>query len=238
MAPPTAHIEAEAGEIADVVLLPGDPLRRRSPTASSTTPAAHRVRNMLGFTGTYRGDGSRSRWRDGHAVDRHLRHRADAVLRRHHPGAGGLVRRVAGPTGSRDVVVATAAHTDSAMNRRHSRASTSPHADFDLVEAAVRLARGRDLPTHVGTILSSDSFYDSDPAVTEALVGHGVLAVEMEGGCCTASPWPTAAGACALARGERPHHPRRGDLLRRAETGFVALAELALDTVVDAVPPP
>ena len=107
---------------------------------------------------------------------------------------GALQDRVA----LRDVVVATAAHTDSAMNRRRLRRST-PAADFDLVEAAVRLARGRDLPARghdpvVGLVLRQRPRGDRGPRRPRRARGR-------DGGrCCTASPWPTAAGACASPR--------------------------------------
>jgi purine-nucleoside phosphorylase len=125
------------------------------------------------------------------------------------------------------------------MNRRQLRGiDFAPAADFDLVEAAVRLARERGLPTHVGTIMSSDSFYDGDPAVTEALVRHGVLAVEMEAAVLYRIAMAHTGRALCLAAVS--DHIVRGEEISSAEreTGFTALAELALDTVVDAVPPP
>jgi purine-nucleoside phosphorylase len=135
--------------------------------------------------------------------------------------------------GLRDLVVATAAHTDSAMNRRlFGGIDFAPAADADIVATAARLGRERDIPTHVGTILSSDAFYDADDGPRQALIRHGVLAVEME--------------SAVLFRIAMAHRARAGcvatvsdHLLREEhvssderESGFVAMAEIALDTVV------
>jgi purine-nucleoside phosphorylase len=132
----------------------------------------------------------------------------------------------------RDIVVATAAHTDSAVNRRRFRGiDFAPAADFELTAAAVRIARERGLPTHVGTILSSDTFYDSDHEVTGALIAHGVLAIEME-----ASVLYTIAAAHrarALCIATVSDHIPRGEQTTSAEreSGFMAMAEVALDVV-------
>jgi purine-nucleoside phosphorylase len=242
MTPPTAHIEAEAGEIADAVLLPGDP-RRAEAIADRFLEDVHcynRVRNMLGFTGSYRG--RRVSVQGGGMGMPSTAIYATELMRFY--GVTTLVR--VGSCGAlqdrialRDLVVAIAAHTDSAMNRRQLRGiDFAPAADFDLVAAAVLLARERGLPTHVGTILSSDSFYDSDPEVTDALIRHGVLAVEME--AAVLYRIAMAHGGRALCLAAVSDHIVRGEDLTSAEreTGFVTLAELALDTVLDAVPPP
>jgi purine-nucleoside phosphorylase len=240
--PPTAHIEAQAGEVADVVLLPGDPLRAKAIADRFLDDARcyNRVRNMLGFTGTYRG--RRVSVQGGGMGMPSTAIYATELMRFY--GVTTLVR--VGSCGAlqdsvalRDLVVATAAHTDSAMNRRQVRGiDFAPAADFDLVAAAVRLAREREVPTHVGTILSSDSFYDGDDEVTQALIRHGVLAVEME--AAVLYRVAMAHGGRALCLAAVSDHIVRGGELSSAEreTGFAALAELALDTVVDAVPPP
>jgi purine-nucleoside phosphorylase len=141
--------------------------------------------------------------------------------------------------GLRDLVVATAAHTDSAMNRRRLRGiDFAPAADFDLVATAVRLARERGLATHVGTILSSDSFYDSDPELVPELIRHGVLAIEME--AAVLYRIAMAEGGRALCVAAVSDHIPRGEELPSSdrETGFMDVAEIALDTVVEAAPPP
>jgi purine-nucleoside phosphorylase len=91
---------------------------------------------------------------------------------------GALTERV----GLRDVVIASGACTDSSMNRlRFHGLDFAPVADFGLLRAAYDAAQAReDVTTHVGLIFSGDTFYSPRPELTEPMVAHGVLAVEME----------------------------------------------------------
>jgi purine-nucleoside phosphorylase len=242
MTPPTPHIEARAGEIADAVLLPGDPLRAQAIAERFLADARcyNRVRNMLGFTGTYRGrrvsvqGGGMGMPSNAIYATELMRFYGVTTLVRV-GSCGALQDRI----GLRDLVVATAAHTDSAMNRRRLRGiDFAPAADFDLVATAVRLGRDRGLPTHVGTILSSDSFYDSDPELGPELIRHGVLAIEMEAAALYRIAMAEAGRALCVAAVS--DHIVRGESLPSAdrETGFMDVAAIALDTVVEAVPAP
>jgi purine-nucleoside phosphorylase len=240
MPPPTAHIEAQAGEVADAVLLPGDPLRAKAIAERYLDDAScyNRVRNMLGFTGTYRGrrisvqgSGMGMPSIAIYATELMRFYGVRTVIR---VGSCGAMQD---HVGLRDLVVATAAHTDSAMNRRHFRGiDFAPAADVDLLVTAARLAGERGLRTHVGTILSSDSFYDADQEVTQALVRHGVLAVEMESAVLYRIAMAHRARALCLA--SVSDHLLRHEEVSPAEreTGFVAMAEIALDTVLEAPP--
>jgi purine-nucleoside phosphorylase len=123
------------------------------------------------------------------------------------------------------------------MNRRHFRGiDFAPAADVDLVVTAARLAGERGLRTHVGTILSSDTFYDADQEVTQALVRHGVLAVEMESAVLYRIAMAHRARALCLA--SVSDHLLRHEEVSPAEreTGFMEMAEIALDTVLEAPP--
>ena len=119
------------------------------------------------------------------------------------------------------------------IERRFKGITYAPAADFGLAVETVRLARERGITTHVGTILSTDSFYDGDPEVTDALVKHGVLAVEME----AAALYTIAAAhrARVLAVATVSDHIPRGEAITSSEreTGFFTMAELALDVVVE-----
>jgi purine-nucleoside phosphorylase len=237
--PPTAHIEAHAGEVADAVLLPGDPLRAKAIAERYLADARcyNRVRNMLGFTGTYRGrrvsvQGS-GMGMPSLAIYATELMRFYGVRTAIRVGSCGAMQD---HVGLRDLVVATAAHTDSAMNRRQFRGiDFAPAADVDLVVTAARLGRERGLPTHVGTILSSDSFYDADDEVTQALVRHGVLAVEMESAVLYRIAM--AHRARAVCVGMVSDHLLRHEEVSSTEreTGFMAMAEIALDTIVEVV---
>jgi purine-nucleoside phosphorylase len=236
-ATPTPHIEAKAGDIADTVLLPGDP-RRAEAIAQEFLSGVHcynRVRNMLGFTGTFRGRRV-SVQGTGMGIPS-ISIYATELMRFY--GVTTAIR--VGSCGAmqpnvqlRDIVIALGAHTNSGVNRRYfGGIDFAPTASFDLVAAAVEAARRRKLTTHVGTIFSSDSFYDDDPAVIERLTAHGALAVEME----AAALYTIAARhhAQALCIATVSDHLVTGEQLSADErqTGFMAMAELALEVVVD-----
>jgi purine-nucleoside phosphorylase len=237
---PTPHLEAGAGEVADAVLLPGDPLRAQFIAEHLLEGAVcyNRVRNALGYTGTWKGrrvsvqgTGMGMPSVAIYATELFRFHAARTAIR---VGSCGSIRQ---DVALRDIVVALSAHTNSAMNqRRFKGVDFAPTAAFELVTAAVRLAGERGLSTHVGTIFSSDAFYDDDPAVFELLAAHGALAVEME----AAALYTIAAahGARALCLATVSDHIPSGMRVSSAErqTGFVAMAELALDTVLASDP--
>lgn len=180
----TFHIGAKPGEIAETVLMPGDPLRAEWAAGRflENRVCVNRVRGMLGFTGTWQ----------GHRVTIHasgmgmpsMSIYANELIRDY--GARTLIR--IGSAGAmqphvaiRDVVLAMAATTISTPSSALLRElSYAPHADFGLLSAAVAEARARGIRSHVGGIYSSDTFYDDRADLTEILTRHGVLAVEME----------------------------------------------------------
>ncbi|TCP39944.1 purine-nucleoside phosphorylase [Rhodovulum marinum] len=180
----TIHIGAKPGEIAETVLLPGDPMRAKWAAETFLTDAVcvNRVRGMLGYTGTWK----------GHRVTIHgsgmgmpsLSIYVNELIRDY--GAKTLIR--IGSTGAmqpsialRDIVLAMTASTLSTPSRGIFRElNFAPCADFGLLAAAHAAARTRGVPTHVGGIYSSDVFYDERPDLNEQMTRHGVLAVEME----------------------------------------------------------
>ncbi|MEM1272879.1 MAG: purine-nucleoside phosphorylase [Pseudomonadota bacterium] len=180
----TIHIGAAPGDIAETVLMPGDPLRAKwaAETFLNDPVCVNEVRGMLGFTGTWR----------GHKVTIHgsgmgmpsLSIYANELIRDY--GAKTLIR--IGSAGGmqpqvklRDVVLAMTSSTMSTPSRGIFRElSYAPCADFDLLSAAHRAAVAKGLTPHVGGIYSSDVFYDERPDLNEQMVRHGILAVEME----------------------------------------------------------
>jgi len=237
MTAPTPHNEAKPGDIADAVLLPGDP-RRAAAIADRFLEDAHcynEVRNMMGFTGTYRGrrisvQGTGMGMPSIGIYSTEL-FRFYGVTTAIRVGSCGALHD---DVDLRDLVIALAAHTDSAMvSRRFKGITYAPTADFGLAVEAWRLARERGMTAHVGTMLSTDTFYDSDPEVIEALRRHGVLAVEME----AAALYTIAAAhrARALCVSAVSDHIPRGEAISSGEreTGFFSMAELALDVIVE-----
>ncbi|QGH68257.1 purine-nucleoside phosphorylase [Pseudactinotalea sp. HY158] len=181
----STHIGAPEGAIAPVVLLPGDPMRAKWIAETFLTDATcyNEVRGMYGFTGTWNG---RRVSVQGTGMGQPSAAIYITELIEHY-GASTLVR--VGSCGSmvedvqiRDVVLASGACTDSAMNRlRFSGLDYAPVADFSLLRAAADAADAMaEVRSHVGLIYSSDSFYPARPELPKRLADYGVLGVEME----------------------------------------------------------
>lgn len=180
----STHLGASEGEIAPVVLMPGDPLRARwiAETFLDDSRCYTEVRGMLGFTGTWRGrpvsvQGS-GMGQPSLAIYAHELFTAYDVQTVVRVGScGALTERLA----LRDVVIASGACTDSSMNRiAFEGLDYAPVADFGLLRAAVEAAESRGTTTHVGLLFSSDAFYAARPELTARMVDYGVLAIEME----------------------------------------------------------
>ncbi len=198
------HLEARPGDIAPIVLLPGDPLRAQYVADRFLDGAVcyNRVRNALGFTGTYHGvrvsvqsTGMGMPSAAIYIQELLAEYEARVLVR---IGTCGAIRA---DLRTRDVVLAQAASTDSAMFRSTFGSATyAAAASFDLLHRAHALAIARDQRVHVGTVLTSDTFYPDEAADAtwwKPWADHGVLAAEME----TAALYTLAArrGAQALS---------------------------------------
>ena len=182
----SVHIGAQPGEIAERVLLPGDPMRAKwiAETFLTDPKCYTEVRGMLGFTGTWRGQrvsvqgsGMGQPSLAIYATELFREYDVQSVVRV--GSCGALSERLA----IRDIVIASGASTDSSMNHvRFEGLDYAPVADFGLLRAAVDAAEAADLSVrvHVGPIFSGDSFYAARPELLKRMVEHGVLAIEME----------------------------------------------------------
>jgi purine-nucleoside phosphorylase len=182
----STHIGASAGEIAPLVLMPGDPLRAKwiAETFLDDAKCYTEVRGMLGFTGTWRGrpvsvqgSGMGQPSVAIYATELFREYDVQSVIRV--GSAGALAERLK----VRDLVIASGACTDSSMNRvRFEGLDYAPVADFALLRAAVDAAEAATLSAavHIGLIFSGDSFYSARPELLARMVEHGVLAIEME----------------------------------------------------------
>ena len=180
----TVHIGAKPGDIAETVLLPGDPYRARwaAETFLQDAVCINEVRGMLGFTGTWKGH--RVTIQGSGMGMPSLSIYVNELIRDY--GAQTLIR--IGSAGAmqphvkiRDVVLAMTASTLSTPSRGFFRElAFAPCADFALLSAAHAAAVSRGVPIHAGGIYSSDVFYDERPDLNEAMQRHGVLCVEME----------------------------------------------------------
>jgi purine-nucleoside phosphorylase len=180
----STHIAAGAGEIAPVVLMPGDPLRAKwiAETFLDDARCYTEVRGMLGFTGTWHGhpvsvQGSGMGQPSLAIYANELFREYDVQTLVRVGSCGALTEKLA----LRDVVIASGACTDSSMNRiTFEGLDYAPVADFGLLSAAVEAAESRGTATHVGLVFSSDSFYAARPELVSRMAEYGALAVEME----------------------------------------------------------
>jgi purine-nucleoside phosphorylase len=180
----TVHIGAKPGDIAETVLMPGDPYRAKwaAETFLKDAVCVNQVRGMLGFTGTW--NGHRVTIQGSGMGMPSLSIYANELIRDY--GAQTLIR--IGSCGGmqdhvavRDVILAMTASTVSTPSRGIFRElSFAPCADYGLVAAAATAAKDLGVRAHVGGIYSSDVFYDERPDLTAEMERHGVLGVEME----------------------------------------------------------
>ncbi|WP_102193863.1 purine-nucleoside phosphorylase [Microbacterium aurantiacum] len=182
----STHIAAAPGEIAPIVLFPGDPLRAKWIASEFLTDAVcySEVRGMLGFTGTWeghrvsvQGSGMGQPSMSIYANELFESYDVQTIVRV--GSCGALTERV----GMRDIIIANGACTDSGINRvRFHGLDYAPVADFGLLRAAVEASERMPLESavHVGLLFSSDQFYSTRPELNDPFVRHGALAVEME----------------------------------------------------------
>ncbi|MBT6533224.1 MAG: purine-nucleoside phosphorylase [Marinovum sp.] len=232
----TIHIGAKPGDIAETVLMPGDPYRAKwaAETFLKAPKLVNAVRGMLGFTGTYKGapvtiHGS------GMGMPS-LSIYANELIRDY--GAKTLIR--IGSCGGmqphvklRDIIIAmTASSLSTPSSGIFKELNFAPCADYGLLSAAVAEAQGKDVGLHVGGIYSSDVFYDERPDLNEQMVRHGILGVEME----AAELYNLAAryGVRALAVLTVSDHLQTGEALPsdQREKSFGDMVEIALNAAL------
>lgn len=180
----TFHIGAKTGDMADTVLLPGDPLRAEwaAKTFLQDATCINRVRGMLGYTGTYKGNrvtihgsGMGMPSLSIYANELIKDYGAKTLIR---IGSCGAMQKT---VGIRDVILAmTASSLSTPSSGIFKELNFAPCADFGLLRAAAQIAADRGIHHHVGGIYSSDVFYDERPDLNEQMTRHGILGVEME----------------------------------------------------------
>lgn len=180
----TIHIGAKPGDIAQTVLLPGDPYRAKwaADTFLDNARLVNETRGMLGFTGEWNGNpvtiqGSGMGMPSLSIYVNELIRDYDAKTLIRIGSCGGMQDKV----GIRDVILAmTATSVNTPSSTMFREVNFAPCADWSLLQAAANAAAHRDVTTHIGGIYSSDVFYDERPDLNEQMVRHGILGVEME----------------------------------------------------------
>ena len=180
----SVHIEAKKGDIAETVLLPGDPLRAKfiAENFLDNSICYNEVRGMYGYTGTYngkrvsiQGSGMGAPSMSIYANELIKDYNAQKLIR---IGSCGAFQR---NVKVRDLVLAMTSSTDSSMNKtRFTGMDYSPVCDFEMLKMAHDRSKFLGVDTHVGGVLTSDEFYKDDPEAWVQWANYGVLAVEME----------------------------------------------------------
>ncbi len=180
----TIHIGAAPGDIAETVLLPGDPYRAKwaAETFLDDARLVNEVRGMLGYTGTWNGhpvtiQGSGMGMPSLSIYTNELIRNFGAKTLIRIGSCGGMQAKV----NIRDVIIAmTATTVGSPSDSIFREVNFAPCADWGLLHAAAHAAESLDVDVHVGGIYSSDTFYDERPDLNEQMVRHNILGVEME----------------------------------------------------------
>ncbi|MDG4768588.1 purine-nucleoside phosphorylase [Solwaraspora sp. WMMD406] len=233
----STHIGAKPGEIAERVLMPGDPLRAKWIAENFLTDATcySTVRGMLGYTGRYggttvsvQGSGMGMPSASIYAHELINEYGVRTLIRVGSCGALSEDLRL------RDVIAASGSSTDSNMNRVRfaGLVDYAPVADFGLLRTAVDVAERHGVDMRVGPILAADAFYTDRPDLFDTLADYGVLAVEME----SAAIYTIAARykARALTILTVSDHIRTGEKMSSEdrEQTFSEMVRIGLDTVI------
>lgn len=233
---PTPHNTANIGEIAKTVLMPGDPLRAKyiAETYLENIKCFNTVRNMFGFTGTYKGK-EISVMGSGmgipsigiYSYELFNIYGVDNIIRVGTAGA------VADKVNLRDIVIAQGACTNSNYVKQFKLPGDfAPVASYDLLEKAVSAAKNHGAVYHVGNVFSSDTFYDGDETGLPSWAKMGVLAVEMEAAGLYSNA--AVAGKNALCITTISDCPLKGQSTSAEDrqTSFTKMMEIALETAV------
>lgn len=230
------HIGAKPGEIAETVLMPGDPYRAKwaAQTFLDDAKCVNEVRGMLGFTGSYKGmpvtiHGSGMGMPSLSIYVNELISDYGAKRLIRIGSCGGMAEKVK----MNDIVIAMASSSASSMNKViFGEIEYSPCADWKLLRSAVEAAEAKGIAPHVGGIMSQDTFYTHPEYPLDTLITHGVLAVEME----TSALYTLAArlGARALSVLTVSDHLKTGEELssEEREKGFSSMLEIALEAAL------
>ena len=235
---PSACLNAEAGEIAKVVLFPGDPLRAKVLAETYLTQAQqfNALRGMLGYTGFYKGrrisvmgSGMGIPSATLYAHELYNIYGVESIIRIGTAGA------LADDVRLRDIVIAMSASTDSAFGAQLGFPGTlAPTADFELLRTAVQAAEAMKLPFHAGSVFTADSFYIQYPDINEKSRDLGMLAIDME---TAGIYWEAMASRKrALSILTVSNHILRGEETdaQERQDAFTSMMEVALETAWEA----
>ncbi len=231
---PTPHIEVkDANLIAETVLLPGDPLRAKhiAETFLEDVKQFNTVRNMFGFTGTYNGK-EVSVMGSGMGMPSIGIYSYELIK---FYGVKKLMR--VGSCGAMqpnlnlyDLVFGMSASTNSNYLHQYKLPGTfASCCSFNLLQKAVNLAEKKEVPYHVGNILSSDVFYDDDNESWKKWAKMGVLAVEMEAAALYANAARAGVDAFTILTVSDSLVTHEQTTSKERQTAFTNMMEIALE---------
>ena len=232
----TPHNQAEKGQIAKTVLMPGDPLRAKYIAENFLTEVQqfNEVRNMYGYTGKYQGrevsamgSGMGMPSMGIYSYELFNFYGVENILR------VGSVGALSEKLHVRDIVLAQGACTNSAYAAQFGcRGAIAPIADYGLLRTAADIAEERGLRCTVGNLLSSDTFYDDDKTANAAWIKMGVLGIEMEAAALYLNAM--RAGKKALTICTVSDHVITGEetTAEERQNSFREMMELALEVAV------
>ncbi len=229
------HIEAKENEIADTILLPGDPLRAKyiAETFLENPKCYNSVRNMFGYTGTYKGKeiSVQGTGMGVPSISIYINELMQSynVQKLIRVGTCGAIQK---DVQVRDVILAMSASTDSQINRiTFGPVDYAPTANFALLKKAYDIGVEKNLDMKVGNVFTADSFYN-DHAEHEKWARYGILAVEME----TAALYTLAAkyGRQALSVLTVSDHILTGEetTAEERQTTFNDMIEVSLEAAI------
>ena len=232
----TPHINANLGDFAETVLMPGDPLRAKfiAETFLDNFHEVTNVRNMLGYTGEYQGKRI-SVMGHGMGIPSCSIYATELITQY---GVKNIIRvgscgAISQNVNLRDIVIGMGACTDSKVNRiRFMDHDFAAIADYDLIHNAVQAAKLKNIPVKVGNLFSTDLFYTPQPELFDVMEKYNILGVEME----AAGIYGLAAEyqAKALTICTVSDHIRRGEKLSAQERqiSFNEMITIALESVI------
>ncbi len=229
------HMEAKKGEIAETILLPGDPLRAKFVAENYLEDAVcyNKVRNIFGYTGTYKGKRI-SVQGTGMGIPS-MSIYVTELIRDY--GVKNLIR--IGSCGAikpeinlRDVILAEGASTDSQTNKLvFGGADFAAIANFELLLKAYNVVKEKKMQVHVGNVLSSDIFYSDDPNFWKIWAKYGILGIDMEATALYSIAAKYGVNALTILTVSDQIVHGEATTSEERQTGFSKMIEIALETV-------
>ena len=232
---PTPHINAKSGDFAKTVLMPGDPLRAKyiAETYLSDVKQINSVRNILGFTGNYKGvpvsvmaSGMGMPSISIYSFELFEGYGVENIIR---VGTAGALKK---ELGIGEVLIGMGACTNSGIMKEWGVEGFAPIADYNLLSTACEAAKKLSIPVNVGNLVSSDLFYGGDPDFAKKWLSVGALAVEMEAAALYLNAAKLGKNALAICTVSDNLITGEATTAEQRQTAFNEMMIIALETAI------